>query len=238
MNESKNDKIIIKIKNIEKNYDGNTKIIYKDLEMHKTGIHIIQGPSGSGKSTLFNIISGIDRDIRKNSEDSEFKVDGIDFLEVSENFIADYRRENIGFVFQDYGLLRDFTVEENLQIYKSIDDIDTLLESFFKNDVTSTLKKKFPFQLSGGQQQRVAFIRAILHEPKIILADEPTSNIDTEVSEAILNKIMELSESKCIIFITHNELIIEKLSQEKIKPKIFKITKEEENNFFIVRSKE
>lgn len=227
--------VLISIKNIKKVYDNNTTIRYKNLQIKDTGIVIIQGQSGSGKSTLFRIISGIERDILTDGEDAHFRVGNIDFITAKQKEIVNFRRKNIGFIFQDYGLLRDFTIEENITIYgstsfdKKNSSINDLISKFFPEIQSKNIeefKKKFPFQLSGGQQQRVALLRAILHEPSIILADEPTSNLDKDVENTILKKLQELSKKSSIILITHNESILNELGN---KSEIYELKKRTNN---------
>lgn len=237
----------INLKNITKKYDNSTIIHYKNLEVKKTGFTIIQGDSGCGKSTLFNLLSGVDRKYNT-FENSQFCVCGLDFLNAKKSEIIKMRRNKVGFVFQDYDLLQDFTIEENLRIYDSKkNDINDKIKKFFKelsgsnpklfSENIDAFKKKFPFEISGGQKQRVALLRALSHEPEIILADEPTSNIDSTASKDVLETLYKSSSRSSIVIITHDENVLEYLNDKEADIDHFVFEKDSKNGNFVMDRK-
>jgi len=163
------------------------------------------GPSGCGKSTLLNIIGLLD-----NPTDGSFIFLGQEISNFSENKRADLRKEHIGFVFQSFNLIDELTVFENVELpllYLKIPAAER------KKRVTDTLeqmqvnhrKNHFPQQLSGGQQQRVAISRAVITKPKLILADEPTGNLDSKHGQEVMNLLQKLNEAgTTIIMVTHS----------------------------------
>lgn len=170
----------------------------------------IVGPSGSGKSTLLHLIGGLE-----NPSKGTVKIEEQDIYQLSENQLAKYRRKKIGFVFQQYNLIPVLNVRENIELplrldRKTIDKeyIDDLIEFLgLKNR-----EKHLPNQLSGGQQQRVAIARALAAKPAIILADEPTGNLDTKTADEVINLLKKpiRKYNETLIMITHNEHIAQK----------------------------
>lgn len=170
----------------------------------------IVGPSGSGKSTLLHLIGGLE-----NPSKGTVKIEEQDIYQLSENQLAKYRRKKIGFVFQQYNLIPVLNVRENIELplrldRKTIDKeyIDDLIEFLgLKNR-----EKHLPNQLSGGQQQRVAIARALAAKPAIILADEPTGNLDTKTADEVINLLKKSIRkyNETLIMITHNEHIAQK----------------------------
>lgn len=170
----------------------------------------ILGPSGSGKSTLLHILGGLDSPTK-----GSVIIDGADISEYSDRELAKYRRKTIGFVFQSFNLLPALTVQENIEMPVLIDEgeIDKeYLEEIEKGLEIDDLKKRLPSQISGGQMQRVAIARALANKPTIILADEPTGNLDSEISEKVLSLFLETCRryGQTLVMITHNEEIAAK----------------------------
>ncbi len=197
---------MIKLIDIEKNY-GETRVLAGiNLEVEKGGFVSIMGSSGSGKSTLLNLIGGMDRPDKGN-----IFVNGGDIALYNEDRLTLYRRENIGFIFQFFNLLPNITVFENIQIpllLKGITDNARVKEYIrFVNLVGK--EQAYPYQLSGGQQQRVAIARALIHDPDIILADEPTGSLDSQTGNTIMELIISLVEKtkKTVLLVTHNQSI-------------------------------
>lgn len=199
------------LKNVVKQFgEGDTQVRAIDgidLEIEKGEFIVILGPSGSGKSTLLNVLGGLD-----SVTSGEIYVDGEEIGRYKEKALTEYRRQTIGFVFQSFNLIPSLTVEENiimpLLIAQKKVDTEFVDDILIELDIAN-LKKRMPTQISGGQQQRVAIARALINNPKIILADEPTGNLDSEISTKVvemLNSICKKHE-KTLIMITHNEEI-------------------------------
>ena len=170
----------------------------------------ILGPSGSGKSTLLHILGGLDSPTK-----GSVIIDGADISEYSDQELAKYRRKTVGFVFQSFNLLPALTVQENIEMPVLIDEgeIDKeYLEEIEKGLEIADLKKRLPSQISGGQMQRVAIARALANKPTLILADEPTGNLDSEISEKVLSLFLETCRryGQTLVMITHNEEIAAK----------------------------
>jgi putative ABC transport system ATP-binding protein len=182
-----------------------------DLNVPEGDLTVIGGPSGSGKTTLLNIIAGIDR-----PTSGKISVFGEDFNSKNEDYLSNFRCGKIGFVFQSYNLVSTLTVAENvafpmewLQIQgeQIRNRVDQLVESMGLQERSM----HFPFQLSGGEQQRVAFARALANDPPLLLIDEPTGNLDEQISAKIVEIIGSLNKvGKTIIVTTHDGRIFEK----------------------------
>ncbi len=171
----------------------------------------IAGPSGSGKTTLLNVISGIEK-----PDEGKVIFDGQPLDRMDENALSDLRLHRIGFVFQAYNLIPTLTGRENAEFVLFLRGVPEekrrkKVEEIFRELGIQNLLDRFPHQMSGGQQQRVAIARAIVGEPDIILADEPTANLDTKNSTAIIELMKRLNEEKGITFLfsTHDPLIME-----------------------------
>jgi putative ABC transport system ATP-binding protein len=181
-----------------------------NLKVNKGEFVAIIGPSGSGKSTLLHLIGGLER-----PSCGTIKIDGQDICCLNDKKLAEYRRKKIGFVFQQYNLIPVLNVRDNIELPLKLDKvkvdkeyIDELIELLGLTDRQSHM----PNQLSGGQQQRVAIGRALSAKPAIILADEPTGNLDTKTTEEVMN-LLKLSIKKfnqTLIMITHNEKVAQK----------------------------
>ncbi|MFH0708846.1 MAG: ABC transporter ATP-binding protein [Pseudomonadota bacterium] len=183
-----------------------------DLSIGKEEFIVISGPSGSGKSTLLNIIGGLDT-----PSEGTVELEGTVITALGENDLALFRRENIGFVFQAYNLIPVLSVKENIEYVMRLmgmsqSECDArVLEVARELDIDAYLNK-LPDHLSGGQQQRVAVARAVASKPKLILADEPTANLDTANGEKLMELMRRLNEEEkvTIIFSSHDPMVISK----------------------------
>ena len=182
-----------------------------DLTIQSGEFTAIVGPSGSGKTTFLNIISGLDA-----PTEGKVLLSGKVLSEMSGNQLSDFRRDNIGFIFQAYNLIPVLTVEENVEYIMLLagvpkaerhDRVVAMLEAVGLKDVESRL----PTQLSGGQQQRVAIARAMVSEPTIILADEPTANLDSKTGTDLLEMMSRLNAvtGMTFIFSTHDPMVMD-----------------------------
>ena len=201
---------ILKIDKIEKYY-GNKSSLTKAIDnlsfdVEKGEFVAIMGASGSGKTTLLNCISTIDK-----VTSGHIYVAGNDITKLRGNSLNKFRREELGFIFQDFNLLDTLTAYENIALALSIQnvnsrEIDTRIKKVAKElDIVNVLNK-YPYQMSGGQKQRVASARAIITNPKLILADEPTGALDSKSSKMLLEKFNYLNkENKAtILMVTHD----------------------------------
>ncbi|MFQ9203162.1 MAG: ABC transporter ATP-binding protein [Lachnospira eligens] len=200
--------MFIDIKNARKHYgDGETLVNALDgvsLSLGEGRIYVILGPSGSGKSTLLNMIGGLD-----SLDSGEITISGRNISRSDKKKMTDYRREDVGFVFQFYNLIPDLTVQENIQVVADIAKQPMDIEEVMKALDIDKYKNRFPKELSGGQQQRVAIARALIKNPKILLCDELTGALDSRSSRSVLKFIEKVNEQfkTTIIIITHNEAI-------------------------------
>lgn len=201
---------VLQVENIEKYY-GNKKYMTKALD--KVSFYVddgefvgIMGASGSGKTTLLNCVSTIDT-----VTSGQIFIGGKNITSLSSKKISKFRREELGFIFQDYNLLDTLTAYENIAIaltimkYPSKDINHKVMEIAKKLEITDVLKK-YPYQMSGGQKQRVASARAMVTEPKLILADEPTGALDSKSSRILLESFEKLNieENATILMVTHD----------------------------------
>ncbi|WP_435150063.1 ABC transporter ATP-binding protein [Candidatus Pelagibacter bacterium nBUS_44] len=204
----------LKLKNISKNFDTEKKIkVLKKLSYNfkKGKVYSLMGPSGSGKSTLLNLISLIDR-----PTNGSIKFDNalVNFKENNKNDI--FRAKKIGIVYQQNNLLPDFTAFENLYLASlSINDNKKMAmlkaENLLKKIGLSNRSDHFPSQLSGGESQRIAIARAIINDPDIILADEPTGSLDMKTAKDIFDLLNNQKKpNRLIIFATHNKFFAKK----------------------------
>jgi len=183
-----------------------------DLEIRKGEFTAIVGPSGSGKTTLLNIIGGLDA-----PTSGGVKVNGIDLTKLSDNKLIDFRRDNIGFVFQAYNLIPVLTAYENIEFImmlqkKSPSERDQRTRELLQAVGIGDQINKRPGQLSGGQQQRVAVARALASKPAFILADEPTANLDGKATAQLLDIMSKLNEEEHMTFVfsTHDQRVIDR----------------------------
>ncbi len=199
-------KNIIEVKNISKIYDNNTKALDNlSLSIVEGEWTTIMGPSGSGKTTLLNIIGCLDSATKGSVHINETEI-----TQLKQNELTRFRRENIGLIFQQYHLVPYLTALENVmmaQFYHSIVNENDAVEALKRVGLSHRLNH-IPAHLSGGEQQRVCIARALINEPNILLADEPTGNLDQKNGELVLKLIKELQlEGHTIILITHNPQI-------------------------------
>ncbi|MEG2983850.1 MAG: ABC transporter ATP-binding protein [Peptostreptococcaceae bacterium] len=181
-----------------------------NLKINKGEFIAIVGPSGSGKSTFLHLVGGLER-----PSNGTIKVDGRDICCLSDKELARYRREKVGFVFQQYNLIPVLNVKENIELPIKLDNKkvdEAYIEDLMNLLGISERKNHLPNQLSGGQQQRVAIARALSAKPSIILADEPTGNLDTKTTEEVMDllKTSIRKYNQTLIMITHNEAIAKK----------------------------
>jgi putative ABC transport system ATP-binding protein len=205
---------LIRIRKVYKIYDKNTRALDNlNLSIKKGEWTTIMGPSGSGKTTLLNVIGCLDSPSHGN-----VFINGTEITKLNQVQLTKFRRENIGLIFQQYHLVPYLTVLENVmmaQYYHSIVDENDAIESLKKVGLGHRLHH-IPAHLSGGEQQRVCIARALINDPRILLADEPTGNLDQKNGEIVLKLITELhSEGHTVILITHNHEI-GNLGQRKI----------------------
>ena len=200
--------MFIDIKDARKHYgEGETLVNALDgvsLSLGEGRIYVILGPSGSGKSTLLNMIGGLD-----SLDSGEITISGRNISRSDKKKMTDYRREDVGFVFQFYNLIPYLTVQENIQVVADIAKQPMDIEEVMKALDIDKYKNRFPKELSGGQQQRVAIARALIKNPKILLCDELTGALDSKSSRNVLKFIEKVNEQfkTTIIIITHNEAI-------------------------------
>ena len=201
---------MIKITDLEKIYrteEVETVALNKmDLEVNEREFVAIMGPSGCGKSTLLNILGMLDE-----PNSGSFLFNGAEMSKLNENGRSDLRKANIGFVFQSFNLIDELSVYENVElplIYNNVkaSERKAMVEAALEGVQMMNRKNHFPSQLSGGQQQRAAVARAVVNSPKLILADEPTGNLDSKNGMDVMQMLTQLNE-KCttIIMVTHSE---------------------------------
>jgi putative ABC transport system ATP-binding protein len=185
-----------------------------DIEVRKGGFTVVSGPSGAGKTTLLNIIGGID-----GPTDGKIIVFGEDLRTKNEDFLASFRCNKIGFVFQSYNLVSTLTLAENIAFpmewtRKPENDIKERVTKLLDIVGLENRADNFPCQLSGGEQQRVAFARALANDPPLLLVDEPTGNLDKKTSLRVIQMLQKLKrDGKTIIVVTHDEQITELADQ-------------------------
>lgn len=206
---------MIELKSVYKSYisgEIETKVIKGlDLTINQGEFVAIIGPSGSGKSTILNMLGCLDT-----PTSGDIFVGGEDIAKMDDKALADFRAKNLGFIFQDFNLIPVFSVRENIEflldvVKHSNDSIEDLLKDIGMLDQID----KFPDQLSGGQKQRVAVARALVGSPKIVLADEPTANLDSESSRKVIEimKKMQKEFNTTFIFSTHDTRLTDEVDR-------------------------
>jgi putative ABC transport system ATP-binding protein len=210
------EKPVIQTENVEKIYEDNGVDVHAvrgiDLTIEKGEFTAIVGPSGSGKTTFLNVISGLDTATK-----GKIWLGGKLVSEMSGKELSDFRRDNIGFIFQAYNLIPVLSVEENIEYIMLLQGIDPeerheRVLNMLEEVGLSGFADRLPTKLSGGQQQRVAVARAMVSEPELILADEPTANLDSETGSALLDMMRDLNEKTGMTFVfsTHDEMIMDR----------------------------
>ena len=198
---------MIELLNVNKTYTSKAKIQVKaldhvNLQFNSKGLTFILGKSGSGKTSLLNIIGGLD-----SANSSKIFINGKELKRFDERTCAEYRNSYIGFVFQEYNLMNNLNVYENialsLQLQKK-EVKDEIIQKVLEEVDLKGLEKRQLDELSGGQKQRVAIARALVKDPVILLADEPTGNLDSETSTQIFELFKKLSQNKCVIVVSHD----------------------------------
>ena len=206
-------KSVVELKNVTKIYEMGKIQVHAlrgiNLSVRKGEFIVILGPSGCGKTTLLNIIGGIDR-----PTSGEVIVNNIKITKLSEGELADFRRRNIGFVFQFFNLIPTLTAKENVMLSLELRgltkfEIEEKAMELLSDVGLEKRANHFPSELSGGEQQRVAIARALAKDPPIILCDEPTGELDVNSGKAVLSVLKKVNENdgKTIIMVTHNTVI-------------------------------
>ncbi len=202
--------LVIEVKGLSKTYfRGKEKLeVLRDLSLtaHEGEFIALMGPSGSGKTTLLNIIAGLDR-----PSSGSVRVAGADLAGMSDSALAGFRAANVGFIFQTYNLLPVLTARENVELPLLLTSLGSAerrrrAETALKVVGLSERMDHYPRQLSGGQEQRVTIARAIVTDPKLIVADEPTGDLDRDSADEILSLLRKLQTEfkKTIIMVTHD----------------------------------
>ena len=211
---------IIQLQGVTKSYQLGQTIVEAlrsvDLTLARREFTALVGPSGSGKSTLLNIVGCIDA-----PDSGSVLLDGVAISQLCDNMLSDLRNQKIGFIFQSFNLVPVLSVYENVELPLLINDTipkaehrPRIMESL--RDVgMETFTKNLPDQLSGGQRQRIAIARALVQSPTLVLADEPTANLDSVNAHRIIDLMLELNEKKhtSFLFSTHDEKLIERVSR-------------------------
>lgn len=199
---------ILKVENLTKTYGSGENLVHAvddvSFSVEKGEFVAIVGASGSGKSTLLHLIGGVDR-----PTSGKIFVDGNDISKMNDDKLAVFRRRQVGIVYQFYNLIPILTVEENITLPCDLDGrgvdrerLEMILDSFGLR----ARRKHLPNQLSGGQQQRTSIVRALINNPSLVLADEPTGNLDSKSSDEVMSmlKMCNQSYGQTVIMITHN----------------------------------
>ena len=196
---------MITAKNIKKKYNDQEVLRGIDLKIDKNEFVVILGASGSGKSTLLNILSGLEK-----SDSGEVVYDNESISDYSERQLTKFRKDKIGFVFQQYYLLNNLTVEQNVKVGANLADNKEYVDIIKDLGLEDKLSK-YPNELSGGEQQRVSIARALAKKPTVLFLDEPTGALDEETGRKILEYLLKLKDKShfTMIVVTHNENIAE-----------------------------
>jgi len=212
---------LIKLKNVSKIYNGRVKALDDvSLDIKEGDWVSIMGPSGSGKSTMLNIIGCMDTPTK-----GVVQIDGIDITNLNKKDLTTIRRDKIGLIFQQFHLVPYLTAVENVmlaQYYHSISDEDEALQALTKVGLQDRAQH-FPSQLSGGEQQRVCIARALINYPRLILADEPTGNLDEENENIVMDLLSSLHKQGHTIVVVTHDLNVCKMAEREINTQHGKI---------------
>ena len=191
---------MIEIKDLGKQFQNETEIDYRDITFESGRSYMLLGASGCGKSTLLNMIAGI-----LSPTKGSIVIDGVNMSEASQKEKDKFRIEKIGYIFQDFKLINEMTVADNIGILRlegvDVSGMDDMLKAL---DIYEKKNAKIK-HLSGGQKQRVAIARALVKRPDIILADEPTGNLNFAIGEQVIKELVEVSRGKTLIAVTHDD---------------------------------
>ena len=209
-------KSIVKLKKVTKDYGQGEVVVHAlrgvDLTIQTGDFMAMAGPSGSGKSTLLNILGGLDK-----PTSGDVEVEGRSILNLSRTQLSRLRRDRIGFIFQNYNLIPVLTAMENAEYVLMLQGVPTAkrrekVRALLHEVGLDGLENRFPRQLSGGQQQRVALARAVASEPALVLADEPTANVDSKTAGGLLDLMSRLNEEKGVTFLfsTHDRAVMKR----------------------------
>ncbi len=209
----------LKLENINKTYGKGelavTALSSVYLYIRKGETAVVAGPSGSGKTTLLNLTGGLDI-----ADSGTISIGGIELDRMNEKQLTSFRREKIGLVFQEDSLIPEMTVYENIELPLALLRIENKKRKYRIERILSSLgmtdkKKRFPYELSGGEKQRISIARAVIHSPSLVLADEPTANLDMLSSTQVIDTIKNISDSLNITFIltTHDGNVLSRFEK-------------------------
>ncbi|MBE6985750.1 MAG: ATP-binding cassette domain-containing protein [Ruminococcaceae bacterium] len=195
---------MIELKGITKQFQNETEICYSDLVFESGKSYVLLGASGCGKSTLLNIIAGI-----ISPTQGKVIIDGADLTQASQKQKDRFRIRNIGYIFQDFKLMNDMSVIDNIHVLR-LEGIDTSSADEILKKLGIHQKKNSKIKhLSGGEKQRVAITRALVKAPEIILADEPTGNLNFAIGEQVIRELLSVSKGKTLIAVTHDDRLVQ-----------------------------
>lgn len=223
---------MIKLINVSKTYksisNSTNALSNINVEFEDHGFVFILGPSGSGKTTLLNVIGGLDK-----IDDGHIIIDNKDISNYKSHELDYYRNEQVGFIFQNYNLIDHLNIYENISLPLRIKKISNKEIKSKTNDIINKLglekeKHKYPNQVSGGQLQRAAIARALVTDPKIVLADEPTGALDSKNSKVIMDALKDISKDRLVIMVTHNEELAKSYASRIIRLNDGKIESQED----------
>lgn len=219
----------LEIQNVKKSYGegGSYTEVLKGVttQVEEGQMCVIYGPSGSGKSTLLNIVGGLDT-----LDSGSIRVNGREIADLRGHLLSDYRRDDLGFIFQFYNLIPNLTVRENIQVCEYLTPQPLAIKELLEILGLDEHQHKFPSQLSGGQQQRCAIARALIKNPRLLLCDEPTGALDSGTARDILILLEEINRiyGTTMLIVTHNTAIKD-MVHRVIKLKDGQISKDYEN---------
>lgn len=229
---------LIILKEVEKHYQMGDSIVRAvdgiNLKIKKGEFVAIMGPSGSGKSTAMNLVGSLDVPTK-----GEIYLSGKNIAHLEESELANLRGKKIGFIFQSFNLIPNMTVKENVALPMLFQDYDEIEREKRAIELLKKVGLKeridyYPNKLSGGEQQRVAIARALVNDPEVILADEPTGNLDSKIGEMVMKFLDDLNKKgKTIVIVTHDREIVKKHAQKTYwlrDGKIEKVTTENKSN--------